>query len=548
MRGPYQRQTRSGSRRNASIEATSNGSTSAQSPAAERKSGMPLSVLIPAPVRTTAGPRVAGSGRRARARCSHAAHRRGEIVSRPAHGRFRFAHDVRVRFAETDAQGIAHHASFVVWLEEARVAYLARVRGRLPGDPRARHRGAHDGRPPRVRARRRLRRRAHGLGRAARRSAARGSATSTSSSARTSSSRRAGRRTRPSTQPRTGRSACPTGSSRTSSGPRRRSSSTPSPLAGGYAVDRAGFAARRPSPSAPPASAAASSRRGRSSAHPRSRSARSCRRAACRRRRRPCAVTLSSAAALRSARSTFACRRAASGPVDPLDRDLPVDLERCRLRLDAAAGRRAVEVHRERAGADERAHEQPFVRVVREHEVEVGVVHRRVAAERVVADVERVVRPPLDREARLEGGVEHRRRDLADAPADPGLQLAVDDHRRLLEPLRRVPLARRLVEGEPSAGGDQRPVDQLGDELHVVDAPGRAAVRRRVRADDARDPHRLRVGGRPSGSGCASRAARSGPGGRRERGALDREPRGCLDVQRAAGTRRDDLDPAGHRP
>jgi acyl-CoA thioester hydrolase len=35
-----------------------------------------------------------------------------------------FAHDVRVRFAETDAQGIAHHAAFVVWLEEARVAYL----------------------------------------------------------------------------------------------------------------------------------------------------------------------------------------------------------------------------------------------------------------------------------------------------------------------------------------------------------------------------------------------------------------------------------------
>jgi acyl-CoA thioester hydrolase len=37
---------------------------------------------------------------------------------------FAFSHQVRVRFAETDAQGIAHHASFVVWLEEARVAYL----------------------------------------------------------------------------------------------------------------------------------------------------------------------------------------------------------------------------------------------------------------------------------------------------------------------------------------------------------------------------------------------------------------------------------------
>ena len=37
---------------------------------------------------------------------------------------FRFSTEVRVRFAETDAQGIAHHASFVVWLEVARVAYL----------------------------------------------------------------------------------------------------------------------------------------------------------------------------------------------------------------------------------------------------------------------------------------------------------------------------------------------------------------------------------------------------------------------------------------
>jgi acyl-CoA thioester hydrolase len=42
---------------------------------------------------------------------------------------FSFATDVRIRFAETDAQGIAHHASFVVWLEVARVAYLAKHAG-----------------------------------------------------------------------------------------------------------------------------------------------------------------------------------------------------------------------------------------------------------------------------------------------------------------------------------------------------------------------------------------------------------------------------------
>jgi acyl-CoA thioester hydrolase len=42
---------------------------------------------------------------------------------------FHNSYDVRVRFAETDAQGIAHHASFVVWLEVARVAYFAEHAG-----------------------------------------------------------------------------------------------------------------------------------------------------------------------------------------------------------------------------------------------------------------------------------------------------------------------------------------------------------------------------------------------------------------------------------
>jgi acyl-CoA thioester hydrolase len=42
---------------------------------------------------------------------------------------FSFSADVRVRFAETDAQGVAHHAAFLVWLEVARVAYLERYAG-----------------------------------------------------------------------------------------------------------------------------------------------------------------------------------------------------------------------------------------------------------------------------------------------------------------------------------------------------------------------------------------------------------------------------------
>jgi acyl-CoA thioester hydrolase len=42
---------------------------------------------------------------------------------------FNFSTEISVRFAETDAQGIAHHASFVVWLEVARVAWLAEHAG-----------------------------------------------------------------------------------------------------------------------------------------------------------------------------------------------------------------------------------------------------------------------------------------------------------------------------------------------------------------------------------------------------------------------------------
>jgi acyl-CoA thioester hydrolase len=41
----------------------------------------------------------------------------------------RFATEVRVRFAETDAQGVAHHAAYLVWFEVARIDYLARFRG-----------------------------------------------------------------------------------------------------------------------------------------------------------------------------------------------------------------------------------------------------------------------------------------------------------------------------------------------------------------------------------------------------------------------------------
>ena len=42
---------------------------------------------------------------------------------------FSFSTRVRVRFADTDAQGIAHNASYLVWFEVARVEYLRAFTG-----------------------------------------------------------------------------------------------------------------------------------------------------------------------------------------------------------------------------------------------------------------------------------------------------------------------------------------------------------------------------------------------------------------------------------
>ena len=37
-------------------------------------------------------------------------------------------HSIRVRYAETDTMGVAHHSAYVAWLEEARIEWL-RSRG-----------------------------------------------------------------------------------------------------------------------------------------------------------------------------------------------------------------------------------------------------------------------------------------------------------------------------------------------------------------------------------------------------------------------------------
>lgn len=46
---------------------------------------------------------------------------------------FHFSTDLRVRFNETDAQGIVHNSAYLVWFEIARIDYLARFPGGYKG-------------------------------------------------------------------------------------------------------------------------------------------------------------------------------------------------------------------------------------------------------------------------------------------------------------------------------------------------------------------------------------------------------------------------------
>ncbi|MEY3035034.1 MAG: hypothetical protein RLZ86_1656, partial [Actinomycetota bacterium] len=61
-------------------------------------------------------------------RFAHTDYLRGvtrDISTHP--GDFVFRHDIRVRFAETDAMGIVHHSRYLPYLEEARVEYLRSI-------------------------------------------------------------------------------------------------------------------------------------------------------------------------------------------------------------------------------------------------------------------------------------------------------------------------------------------------------------------------------------------------------------------------------------
>src|SRR4029450_12121877 len=76
---------------------------------------------MPAPVSTTHGCRS----------CSRSASSIIAVECRPM-GAFRFSTEVRVRFAETDAQGVAHNSNYLVWFEIARIAYLEEFAGGYP--------------------------------------------------------------------------------------------------------------------------------------------------------------------------------------------------------------------------------------------------------------------------------------------------------------------------------------------------------------------------------------------------------------------------------
>ena len=310
---------------------------------------------------------------------------------------FSFSTDVQVRFAETDAQGIAHHAAFLVWFEVARVAWLdlhaggykaiqARGIEALTTEVAVRyHRAAHfhdrltvwarcTGCPWRAVS---LRLPDRALGRADR--------------GRAHGPRGRGLRLA------AGRSASPSGSPRLSLLREQRLGMTATAWGFGFFVP---------------------TRRTRSPS--RSSSARWCRRGASRRRRRPSASTL---VARRGAPCLldFLLALLQRRVLDLFDRHRTGDDERHRHVLDIPILRGAVERHGQRARCRRTCAAGAILRVVLELEVDARVVDGRVAPLGIMGDVKRVVRALDDRQTREEGGVERRRRAWQTPPPIPFL-------------------------------------------------------------------------------------------------------------------------------
>ena len=177
----------------------------------------------------------------------------------------------------------------------------------------------------------------------------------------------------------------------------------------------------------------------------------------------------------------------------------PVHL-RTRVRDDAAVLRGAVERERQRCVGVRGLDQDRVLQVVLEAEVRAAPRHGRVAADRIVREVEVVVRAREDRQPDLERVVEERRRRLTDPAADRGQHERADDLLALEKPALRRARADDVVEREDLARLDDRAVDEVGHQVDVVDAVRRGLAHlRRVRDQFLPDPELLRLGGRQVG-------------------------------------------------
>ena len=150
-----------------------------------------------------------------------------------------------------------------------------------------------------------------------------------------------------------------------------------------------------------------------------------------------------------------------------------------------------------------------MLQVVLELQIRPTPRHGCVPAERVVREVEVVVRPLEDRQAGLEGVVEEGRRRLTDAAADRRQNERADD----LGSLEEAPFggagADDAVEREDLARLDHGAVDEVGHQVDVVDpVRGRLPHLRRIRDELLADPEGLRLRGRQVGRAAGPATAR----------------------------------------